>query len=103
MEPPRQLALDGAQLLLAIGCNGDPFTLDFLTRVRAFENQCHVIYVNQHVGTAIGGSVAHDPTGRYHLRACVRLCVRTCVRAGVRACAGVHACMRACARARVCA
>lgn len=64
-EPARCLALEGAQLLLVIGANQDPFTLHSTVRVRAFENMCHLIYCNQTEHPLIGCSVAVDPTGTF--------------------------------------
>lgn len=64
-EPARCLALDGADLLLVIGANQDPFTLEHVVKVRAFENMCHLIYCNQMEAPLIGSSVGVDPTGAF--------------------------------------
>lgn len=64
-EPSRHLALSGAQLLIAIGCNTSSFTLDTLIRVRAFENQCHVIYVNQARCVCQALSLPHVASAEY--------------------------------------
>ncbi len=43
--------------------HAQPFTLNYVVPVRAFENHCHVIYVNQFAPPFLGQSVAVDPTG----------------------------------------
>jgi 5-aminopentanamidase len=65
VEPARCLALNGAELLLVIGANQDPFTLECTVRVRAFENMCHLIYCNQMEYPLIGSSAAVYPTGAF--------------------------------------
>lgn len=65
VEPARHLALQGCQLLLVHGCNGDPFTVETLVKVRAFENHCHLIYVNSCDAPCCGGSAAVDPRGNF--------------------------------------
>jgi len=63
VEAARVCALRGAQLLAVMGANSDPFTLDTICRVRAFENGCHVVYANQQGGAFCGRSVCVAPTG----------------------------------------
>jgi len=46
-EAPRVLAVKGADLILAIGANPDPFVLQVTVRSRAFENQVFLAYTNQ--------------------------------------------------------
>jgi deaminated glutathione amidase len=67
-EVARNLAFEGAEIILNPTCQG-PFIgglrhLVPLSQVRAMENQCYLIVVNQAAPQGMGHSLACDPEGR---------------------------------------
>lgn len=62
-EPPRALALAGAQVLLAMGANADAKVMRVVCPARALENLCHVVYCNMGGERFCGLSCVFSPLG----------------------------------------